>query len=320
MQAILTINLIVHNDYSHIHYALTSIIENTSCPLTIYITINTGTSDEFIMLKQAFPDVHYIVNDEPKGFAANHNAILKIAKTPYVALLNDDIELAPHAIDILIDYLEKNSSVGVVSPRIINPDGTPQLTTYSYPSLPRMIYKISGLGYLTRQGSQIRNFIINSGIARLIGVESLNKNETTRIVPVVVGVAMFARREAYQQVGILDEDTLVYGEEVAWHWRMNQAGWKVAVIADTYIIHYNVDKDLRGWQLAEHRKGMLNFFCRYRPKWQVRVLRLVMIVFHSLRWLFNLFFDRQRAEDDCLSIIVALKWQPSPEASGANFL
>lgn len=316
MQAGLTINMTVHSDYSHIRRALTSIIGNTSRPLTIYVTINTGESKEFTALKQNFPHINYIVNDTPKGFATNHNQVLKIADTPFFALLNDDIELAPNTIDLLINYLEKNPSVGVVSPCIINPDGTAQLTTYSYPSLPRMIYKISGFGHLTRQGSPIRNFIINNGIAKWIGVASLNKNEATRFVPVVVGVAMFTRREAYQQAGILDEDTLVYGEEVAWHWRMKQAGWQVAIFTDTYIKHYNIDKDVRGWKLAEHRKGMLNFFCRYRPSWQIWILRLAMIIFHSLRGLFNIIFDRQRAEGDWMTVKLALTWQPLSEADG----
>lgn len=319
MQPDLTINITVHQDFLHIRRALASIMQNTTRPMIIYVTINTGESKEVNALKQDFPDVHYIINEKPKGFAANHNHVLRIAETPFVALLNDDIELAPDAIDTLIEYLVQNPKVGVVSPRILNPDGTPQLTTYSYPSLPRMIYKVSGLGHLTRQGSPIRNFIVDSGIARWFGVASLSKNEVTRNVPVVVGVAMFTRREAYQQAGIMDEDTIVYGEEVAWHWRMKQAGWDVAVMTDTHFTHYNVDKDVRGWKLAEHRKGMLNFFCRYRPQRQSWILRIAIVFFHCLRWIFNIIFDRERANGDWLTIKVALNWQPSDQASGEKF-
>src|SRR5690606_32239801 len=139
----------------------------------------------------------------------------------------------------------------------------------------------------------IRNFIIKSGLTNVLGTASLSNNTETQLVPAVVGVAMFVRREAYEQVGGMDEDTIVYGEEFTWQWRMKQAGWDIALVANESIKHFNVTQELIGWRLAEHRKGMLSFFCRHRPRWQVWILRASIIFFHGLRWLFHLFFAHE---------------------------
>jgi len=311
LNAVLTVSLIVHGDYTHIYRALNTLFANSSKPLTVYVTVNTGESDELTALKSAFPQVHYIVNVTPQSFAHNHNSVMRRAQTPYVALLNDDIEIPDGTINTLLNYLESYPDVALVTPLIRNPDGSLQLTAFSDPTLVRMIYKISGLGHLTRQGTRMRNWVIESGLAKRIKVASLDRYEESRNVPVVVGVAMFVRREAYQQAGMMDEDTRVFGEEVAWHWRLRQAGWKIAVVADASITHFNVDKDIHGWQLAEHRKGMLNYYCRYRPRWQAYVLRMAIVVLHSLRGGANLLVDPSRAKGDWMAVHVALTWQPA---------
>lgn len=304
----LTIAITIHNDYSHIHSLLDVL---TAKDYKIYVTINTGEEPAFHDLKTAFPQVEYIINAQPKGFAENHNTVLRLAETPYVALLNDDIAVSIDDIETLINYMEQNPEIGLVSPRIVNPDGSAHLTSFNDPTLWRMMYKVSGLGHLTRQGSPIRNWLINSGMANQMKIASLSKNDTTLIVPVVVGVAMFVRREAYLKAGVLDEDTRVYGEEIAWHWRIRQAGWQIAVVAEAKITHFNVDKDITGWKLAEHRKGMLNYYCRYRPAWQAWILRVAIVFFHGLRCLYNSIFDRKRAEGDWLTVLVGLRWRPS---------
>jgi hypothetical protein len=306
----LTISIIVHNDYSHIDRALASLFANSALPLTLYITINTGESPEAARLQAAFPQVHYLVNSQPAGFATNHNRVMHIAQTPYVALINDDVEMPMGMIEQLMVYLEAHPKVGLVTPRILNPDGTPQLTTFSDPTLLRMVYRISGFGHLTRQGSFLRKVAVRLGINRLLGVSSLKEYSVSQSVPVAVGVAMFARREAYQQAGMMDEDTRVNGEEYGWHWRLRQHGWQVHIVTETYITHFNTQQNLSGWFLVEHRKGILNYFCRYRPGWQAITLRGALIFFHGVRAVVNTLFNRKAAPYDWQIVGMAWRWRP----------
>jgi GT2 family glycosyltransferase len=305
-----TVSIIVHNDFSHIRLALRSLVQGTDSPLTVYLTINSGKTDEIETLQAEFSPLEILVNHVPQGFAENHNRILRLAETEFVLVLNDDIEAAPHMIDKLMQYMEEHQEVGLVSPRVVNPDGTPQLMAFSDPSLLRMIYKLTGLGYFTRQGGFIRNWIIHSPLKRYLRTASLQTYRETQFVPVVVGVAMCVRRRAYQQAGLMDEDTRVYGEEYGWHWRLRQHGWKIALFVDTFVTHFNVEQPLRGWILGEHRKGMLNYYLRYRPKWQARVLRVAMFVLHALRAMLYLIFDIRQVSAEWKIAITALTFQP----------
>lgn len=291
----LTVSIIIHHNFTYIRDVLNALLQHTTIPITIYVTFNTGNSAEGMSLQSEFPQVRYLVNETPQGFATNHNHVMKLAQTPYVALINDDVKIPPHMVDQIIQYLESDSQAGLVTPRVLNPDGTPQLTSFNDPSLWRMVYKISGLGYLTRQGSMGRNLLVRIGLNRLLKVSSLETITKSQSVPVAVGVAMFVRRHAYEEAGLMDEDTRVYGEEYGWHLRLRKLGWKVVVAGDVSIIHFNSEQELPGWKLAEHRKGILSYFHRYRPEWQANFLRATMIFFHGLRTLLSLPFSRKRA-------------------------
>ncbi|MEO1289731.1 MAG: glycosyltransferase, partial [Chloroflexota bacterium] len=71
----LTISILVHEDFSHIHTALKSILQQTKTLHEIYVVINAGSDENIQALQEAFPDLHYILNETPQGFAANHNQV-----------------------------------------------------------------------------------------------------------------------------------------------------------------------------------------------------------------------------------------------------
>jgi N-acetylglucosaminyl-diphospho-decaprenol L-rhamnosyltransferase len=311
----LSVHFIVHHDFSHIHQALQSLAENTSTPHDVYVTINAGAAEEIERLKVAFPQARITVNANPAGFAANHNAFMRRAETPYVALLNNDIFIHPGALDRLIAYLDSHSDVALVGPGIQNPDGTTQISAYSDPTLLRMLYTISGLGRFTPHGGCVRTALQRSGLTRLIGTESLQPVGKTRCVPVVVGVAMVARRAAYLQAGLLDEHTIIYGEEYGWHWRLRSYGWKVALVTEAQVTHYSPKQDLSGWKLAEHRKSILSYYQRYRPAWQMVVIRLSIIVFHTLYALVLWPFNRAVAASHWQTVRMGRTWHSTDSLS-----
>jgi GT2 family glycosyltransferase len=150
-------------------------------------------------MQAEFPDIEIAVNDQPRGFAANHNAVLHRARTEFVALLNDDVILHQGALDTLINYLKDHPNVGLVGPALQNPDGSSQVSAYSDPSLFRTIYKVTGLASLTHQQSHLRKWLGRLGIFSLLNVESLKTHAGTRPVPVIKGTVMAVRQVAYQR-------------------------------------------------------------------------------------------------------------------------
>lgn len=311
----ITLHFIIHNDFSHIQAALDSVYATVTTPYEIHLTINSGDPADVRQFQAEHPHINLHINESQKGFAANHNAAMQRAQTPYIALLNDDIVLHSGALDTLVQYLESHPDTGLAAPLIENPDGTPQLSVFSDISLGRALYAISGAGALTRHGGIVRRMLQRTGLAKLIGTESLQPSTQTRAVPVVVGAAMVVRRETYQQAGGMDEDTLVYGEEYGWHLRLRQHNWKIVLVAEAKVTHYNPATDISGWRLAEHRKGTLAYFSRYRPRWQAAMIRMAIIGFHGIWALVNLPFNRPRSRDHWRTVRLAVSWKGPAENS-----
>src|SRR5687768_11293130 len=94
-----------------------------------------------------FPSVTVVENETSRGFATNHNAVVSRSTARYVWLLNDDLVILPGAVATITDYLDDqaNSRVAVVSPRLLNPDGTLQPSTYGFPSMPQILLAHSGM-------------------------------------------------------------------------------------------------------------------------------------------------------------------------------
>jgi lipopolysaccharide/colanic/teichoic acid biosynthesis glycosyltransferase len=72
----------------------------------------------------------------------------------------------------------------------------------------------------------------------------LNPNELYE-VDAVSGSFMMVRREVYEQVGGLDEDFFMYGEDLDWCYRIQQAGWQIYYVPYTQIIHYKGESTKR---------------------------------------------------------------------------
>ena len=311
----ITISILVHNDFTHIYRALQSIITETNSPYEIIVVINSGSHEKIKNLKNTFPDLTYIVNKTPKGFAANHNMVMDMVNTPYIALLNDDILIKDHALDKQIEYLAKHDNIGMIGAQLEYEDGSLQVTAYSDPSLLRMIYKISGFAKFTNQRSLLRKWLIAIGIGKVINVSSLSMNTQIRDVQVLKAASIIVRKVAVDDVGYIDEATQGYGEEIDWDWRMRQAGWRIVLLPQARIVHYGLGQatlNLQGWQIIEDRKGILNYFIKHRPLWQVLILRFTIGILHLIQAILAIFITHRNVRPHLQTAIMGLTWRRLP--------
>lgn len=294
----LTIGFIVNNDLSHIGHALES-LKTTQLALRTLILIKTSISEETLQdLQTRFPEGEFLVNQNTQNnsFSNNHNFILKQTTTPFIALLNDDIEIHDTALDTMVTYLKEHPTVALVGPQLLNSDGSLQVSQYSHPSLWRVLYKISGLARLTHQHSTSRQLLKR---LNLISLDSFQTFETATSVDVIKGTAMVVRQAAIEDIGLLDETFELYVEEFDWQWRLEIHGWKRVIVPDAKITHYGTSQaELRlfGRRLREDRRSMLNYFIKHRPTWQVIIVRLAMILSHTFWGLFWWLWNHDRSK------------------------
>ena len=242
--------------------SLASTMKGTRYTWSLTITSNAGGSSLPARLRAEYPEANIIDNREQRGFAANHNRVLRVSRARYLWLLNDDLLILPDAIRKIIEYMDKpeNARVAVVSPRLLNPDGSLQPSTYGFPSMPQILLAHSGLRELKVTDAIVKRLapVIRSreGSSRYWAHDQVVDVDTLR------GACVAMRMKAVRQVGPMVEVAIVGGEETEWHRRFHEQGWRVVYYPEASVIHYGSQTVREGPQnlYPEYLKGALYFF------------------------------------------------------------
>ena len=193
------------------------------------IVVDNGSSDgSTAMVKEEFGDVILIESSENLGFAKANNIAIKQSKGKYVLLLNPDTILVEDCLEKCLAYMNNNQSIGALGCKVVMPDGKLDLACRrSFPTPEVSFYRMIGLSKLYPDNKRFAQY----------NLTYLDENETYE-VDSIVGAFMLIRREVIEQVGILDEEYFMYGEDIDWCYRIKQAGWKVVYYHEAEIVHY----------------------------------------------------------------------------------
>ncbi|HUN07218.1 MAG TPA: glycosyltransferase family 2 protein [Aggregatilineales bacterium] len=193
-----------------------------------YVVDNHSSDGSQEVVRNEYPWVKLIANTENLGFAkANNQAMrLSLEQSRYVLLLNSDAFVKPRCIDQMVAFMDQHPEAGLGAPKLLYEDGRLQRSCYTFPTLWTELWIALG----------IDKFMSRS---RLFGDYNLThwNYDTVREVDVIMGAFMLARREAVQQVGLMDEAFFMYSEEVDWCYRFATAGWKTLFSPAVECIH-----------------------------------------------------------------------------------
>ncbi len=180
------------------------------------------------MVRAEFPEVRVIENSENMGFIKASNQGIEIAKGRYVLLLNSDTVILENAIVKAVKFADERPDTAVVGCKTFYPDGTLQRNCFRCPAVVNMFLSATYLNKLFPR-------------SRFFGRERMGwwDLDEVREVEAVCGCFLLARREAINQVGVMDERYFVYGDDADWCHRFRKAGWKVMFTPEPQIIHYH---------------------------------------------------------------------------------
>ena len=179
------------------------------------------------MVEDKFPQVRLIRSHKNLGFARANNLGIHHSSGRYISLVNSDAKVVLGCLDTLADYLDQNPAVGNVGPRVLNPDMTLQSSCRRFPTLWNNFCSATGLA------SAFKGFRLFSGEHMFFF-----RHDRTMAVEVLVGCFWMLRRDAIKDVGLLDEDFFMYGEDVDWCRRCWKAGWRIVFLPTAQAIHY----------------------------------------------------------------------------------
>ncbi|MBR6028305.1 MAG: glycosyltransferase family 2 protein [Clostridia bacterium] len=112
-----------------------SLAEST-CPVDIYIVNNNPGSTEIpAMIKAGWPQAEIITCSRNLGYGEGNNQVINRIHGDYHLICNPDISFAPDLLQRMIRWMDDHPDVGVLSPRVLNPDGTEQFLPRRAPTV-----------------------------------------------------------------------------------------------------------------------------------------------------------------------------------------
>lgn len=277
----MTVVIVGYNTRELLLDCLRSIYDQTrGVTFDVIVVDNASRDGSVAAVARAFPQVRLIANGQNRGFAAANNQGLRIARGRYILLLNPDTVILDNAIAGMVAFADRHPEAAVVGCQVLEDERTIQRTCFSFPSV---------LGLLLT-GLRLNRLFPRS---RFFGRPDLAwwDRNSPREVDVVSGMFFLVRREAMDQVGLLDEDYFVYAEETDWCYRFRKAGWHCLFAPEARIIHRdggNKSTDQVPVRMyVQLQKSLLIFYRKHRG-WSSFVLAkaiyILMMAVRTLIW------------------------------------
>ena len=251
----------------------------------VWVVDNASADGSPQMVAEEFPQVRLIASQENLGFAAGNNLALRevgirncekpngqivipnsqfathnsqpaTRNSQFVWLLNPDTEVRPGAATALMSALETHPSVGIVGAKLLYGDGSLQHSAFRFPGLLQLLFELFPIPARLYE-------------TRLNGRYPRHLYDGTAPFPIdhPLGASMMVRSETIMEVGLLDEDFFMYGEDIDWCYRIKTRGWKIIYYSQARILHHKGGSGASPKLLREFYRSMYLFYCFQEVFW-----------------------------------------------------
>jgi len=206
----------------------------------VFVVDNNSVDGSCAMIREKFPEVHLIENNENLGFSKANNQAMRLSSGRYILLLNPDTVIEEDTLTKCLDHMEKNPDTGALGVRMIDGKGNflPE-SKRSFPTPRIAFYKVFGFSRIFPKSRVFSRYHL--------GYLDEKKMNDVEVLP---GAFMLLRKTALDKVGLLDEDFFMYGEDIDISYRLMRAGFRNVYFPETTIIHYKGEST---------RKGSMNY-------------------------------------------------------------
>lgn len=226
------------------------------------IVVDNDSSDGSVdMLKNNFPKIKIVRSKKNLGYAGGVNLGIKNSKGAYIAIFNPDIFIMKNSLELMVNYLDNNLSVGIVGPKLINADGSLQHSCFRYPKLFIPILRRTFLGNTNFGKKELDKYLM----------KDFDHKESME-VDWLLGGALIIRKSTLEKINYLDERYFLYFEDTDLCRQSHSAGYKVVYFPSSKIIHLHQRESVGSSALKslfkkttrEHIKSGIKYFLKYR--------------------------------------------------------
>ncbi len=182
----------------------------------VFVVDNASPNDHPEIIKEKFPEIHFIQTERNLGFAGGNNVALPYCTGKYILFINNDTEVTHGFLEPLVEVLEKKPQVAMVSPKI-HYFHTPDTLQFA--------------GFTPIHPITIRNFAIG------FGEKDKGQYDITCETGSVFGAAMLVSMAVIKKVGIMTERFFLYYEEHDWGEHIKKAGYKIYYQGKSLVLH-----------------------------------------------------------------------------------
>ena len=233
----LSVIIVNYNVQFFLEQALKAVqVASQRLAVEIWVVDNHSSDESVALVREKFPKVKLIANQQNYGFSVANNQAIRQAIGKYILLLNPDTVVQEDTFDKCYAFMEAHPEAGALGVRMI--DGSGRFLPESkrgFPSPSVAFYKTFGLS----------SFFPKSPIFNRYHLGHLGEFETNT-VDVLAGAFMWMRKSVLDQVGLLDEQFFMYGEDIDLSYRLTLANYQNYYFPETTIIHYKGESTKKG--------------------------------------------------------------------------
>ncbi len=225
----------------------------------IFVSDNGSSDGSVAGLRRVFGNrtkVHIIENGWNMGFSRACNIAAARASGDFLLFLNPDCIVQPGTLDAILKAMTALPVAGMAGCLIRNPDNSEQAgCRRAIPTPWRSFVRVFRLNKLFPGHPRFRTFLLHQ--------EPLPDRPTS--VEAISGAFMLVRRQALEQVGLLDEGYFLHCEDLDWCMRFRQAGWEILFVPDAVALHYKggCSGGRRVFVEWHKHKGMIRFYRKF---------------------------------------------------------
>lgn len=226
--------IVTYNNADIIQNTISSLINNIpeQYNYCLYIIDNNSTDKTIDIVKEIKGNIVVLAQGANKGFGAGHNVVIPTLESEYHFVVNPDIIINDNKqIAKMIDYMDRNESIGMLSPLILNTDMTIQYLLKNNPTVFDMFLRWLPFNICRKRQDEFVNR--QSGYDKIMLIEYAS------------GCFMMFRTKIFKQIYGFDESFFMYLEDADITRRVNQVS-KAIFFPEAYVIHK--------WERLGHKK------------------------------------------------------------------
>ena len=254
MSSILSACLVLYHCGDELAQALRC-IQNADVEVDVYLADNTPADPTADKMQWLFPGVIVLPQKGNVGFGRANNAVLPRLQSRYHLIMNPDVTFAPDLLGRMISYMETHPNIAVLTPRVLNEDGSEQF-------LPKKRISVHYLlgGLLESLGGPFRRWRNEFTLADM---------DVQRPVPVefATGCFLMIRTEVFRKLNGFDPRFFLYQEDSDLSMRILEENLgSIIYHPDMKVTHRWARENTRTFR---GRMRQIRSVCKYFLKWGV---------------------------------------------------